>query len=144
MLGVHINPMLNFREHFAYITKDVRQLTESLAKRKLSPSYEIMVDKQLPKSKYHAVHMGVFNNRQLNSTYGLLNVAIRQATGLLPNFPTEGVQRPTKEASLGLPLTRDRVVHMGIEHLTNTMSRYFERGFTAYFYIHRIFTQFKH
>ncbi len=26
MLGVHINPMLDFREHFLYITKDVRKL----------------------------------------------------------------------------------------------------------------------
>jgi hypothetical protein len=37
MLGVHINPMLDFREHFHHITKDVRKLAKALAKRKLSP-----------------------------------------------------------------------------------------------------------
>ena len=37
MLGVHINPLLDFREHFLHITKDVRKLAKTLAKRKLSP-----------------------------------------------------------------------------------------------------------
>ena len=37
MLGVHINPMLDFREHFHHITKDVKKLAIALAKRKLSP-----------------------------------------------------------------------------------------------------------
>jgi hypothetical protein len=37
MLGVHINPMLDFREHFLHITKDVKKLANALAKRKLTP-----------------------------------------------------------------------------------------------------------
>ncbi len=37
MLGVHINPMLDFREHFLHITKDVKRLANTLTKRKLSP-----------------------------------------------------------------------------------------------------------
>ena len=35
MLGVHINPVLDFREHFTNITKDVRKLAKALTKRKL-------------------------------------------------------------------------------------------------------------
>jgi hypothetical protein len=38
MLGVHINPMLDFREHFLHVTKEVKKLAKALAKRKLSPS----------------------------------------------------------------------------------------------------------
>ena len=37
MLGVNINPVLDFREHFLHINKDVRKLAKALAKRKLSP-----------------------------------------------------------------------------------------------------------
>ena len=37
MLGVHINSMLDFREHLHHITKDVRKLAKALAKRKQSP-----------------------------------------------------------------------------------------------------------
>ena len=32
MLGVHINPMLDFREHFLHITKNVKRLANTLAK----------------------------------------------------------------------------------------------------------------
>ena len=69
---------------------------------------------------------------------------MRQAIRLLPNFPTEGVQRPLKEAELGLPPTRDRVTQMGIEHLTKVMSKNSERGFTAHAHVHRIITNFNH
>jgi hypothetical protein len=43
MLGVNINPVLNFREHLAHITKDVRKLAKALAKRKLGPSFKSLV-----------------------------------------------------------------------------------------------------
>jgi hypothetical protein len=92
MLGVHIKPMLDFRDHFFHITKDVKKLAKALAKRKLSPSLKTLVIDQLLKSKYHATHLGVFNERQLTIIDGILNKAMRQALGLLPNFPTEGVQ----------------------------------------------------
>jgi hypothetical protein len=42
MLRVHINPMLDFREHFLHITKDVKKLAKTLAKRKLSPSLKAL------------------------------------------------------------------------------------------------------
>jgi hypothetical protein len=61
ILGVHINPTLDFREHFYHITKDVRKLAKALAKRKLSPTLKTLAIEQLQKSKYHATHLGVFN-----------------------------------------------------------------------------------
>jgi hypothetical protein len=42
MLGVHINPMIDFREQFYHITKDVKKLAKVLAKRKLSPSLKTL------------------------------------------------------------------------------------------------------
>ncbi len=113
MLGFHINPMLDFREHFLYITKDVRKLAKTLAKRNLSPTLKTIAIEQLLKSKYHATYLGVFNERQLATIDGILNKALRQAR-LLPNFPTEGLQRPFKEAGLGLPPMKHRATQMGI------------------------------
>ena len=62
-----------------------------------------MAIEQLLKSKYHATHLGVFNETQLTTIDGILNKAMKQAIGLLPSFPSEGVQRPLKEAGIGLP-----------------------------------------
>ncbi len=140
MLGVHINHVLDFREHLTHITKDVRKIAKTLAKRRLSPSLNTLVIEQLLKSKYHATHLGVFNDRQYTEIDGILNRAMRQAKGLLPNFPTEGVQRPPKDLGLGLPSIRDRATQMGIEHLINTMNKDTERGFLAHYYTHRILT----
>jgi hypothetical protein len=58
---------------------------------------------QILKSKYHATHLGICNERQLTTIDGILNKAIGQAIGLLPNFPSEGIQKPQIEAGLGLP-----------------------------------------
>jgi hypothetical protein len=58
-----------------------------------------MAIEQLLKYKYHATDLGVFNERQLTTIDGILNKAMRQVLGLLPNFPSEGVQRPVKEAA---------------------------------------------
>jgi hypothetical protein len=69
---------------------------------------------------------------------------MRHAIGLLPSFPTEDVQRTLKEAGLGLPPTRDRAIHMGIEHLTNAMNKNMERGFIAHARVHKIITNFNH
>jgi len=102
MLEVHINPMLDFREHFFHITKDVQKLAKTLAKCKLNSSLKTLAIHQLLKSTYYATYLGVFNERQLTTIDIILNKAMRQAHSLLPNFPTEGVQSPMKEASLGL------------------------------------------
>ena len=72
MLGVHINRMLDLREHFLHITKDVKKLANALAKRKLSPSLKSLAIEQLLKYKYHATHLGVFNERLFTTIYGVL------------------------------------------------------------------------
>ena len=87
ILGVHINPVLHFREHFTHITKDVRKLAKVLTNRKHSPPYKTLVVEQLLKYKYHATHLCVFNNRKLTTIDGILNKAMRQAIGLLPTSP---------------------------------------------------------
>ncbi len=144
MLGVHINTILDFKGHLEDITKDVRLLAKALAKRKLSPPYRTLVIEQLLKSKYHATHLGVFNDRQLTDIDRILKRALRLTTGLLHNFPTEGVQTPTKEMGPGLPSIRDRAIQMGTEHLLNNMNKDSERGFLAYSHTHRILKQFNH
>ncbi len=95
MLGVHINTVMVFKEHLAHITKDVRLIAKTLARRNFSPPYKNLVIEQLLESKYHATHLGVFTNRQLTEIDRILNKALRLATGILHNFPTEGVQRAT-------------------------------------------------
>ena len=99
---------------------------------------------QLLKSKHHASHLGVFNDRQIPEIDGILNRTLRQATGLLSNFPTEEVQRPPKEMGLGLLSIRDRATQMGIEHLICNMSKDTERGYLAHSHVLRILTQFNH
>jgi hypothetical protein len=47
MVGVHINTVLDFREHHAHIPKDVRKLATALAKKKRSPAYKTLVVEQL-------------------------------------------------------------------------------------------------
>jgi hypothetical protein len=136
--------VLNFREHHTFVTKDVRKLAKELAKRKLSPTHKTTIVEQLLKSKYYATHQGVFNDHQLTTIDGILNKAMRQAIGLLPNFPTEGVQRTLKEAGLGLPPTMDRATQIGIQHLANAMKKTSERGFTAHAHVHRLITNFNH
>jgi hypothetical protein len=49
MLRVHINTVLDFREHHTHITKDVRKLAKALTRQKLSPSYKTLVIEQLLK-----------------------------------------------------------------------------------------------
>ena len=103
--------MLDSGEHFFHITKYVKTLAKALAKRKLSPSLKTLAVEQVLKSKYNATHLDVFNEIHLTTIDGILIKAMRQARGLLPNFPTEKVQRPPKEAGLGLeglPPMRDK------------------------------------
>ena len=86
----------------------------------------------------------MLNKRQLTTIDEILNKIMRQALGLLANFPTEGVQRPLKEAGLGMSPMRNRTTQMGIEHLTRIMNKDTERGFTAHAHVHRLLSQFNH
>jgi hypothetical protein len=64
MLGVQINPMLDFRDHLKHITTEVRKLARVLTKRRLSSSRKQLVIDQLLNSKYHATHLGIFTGSQ--------------------------------------------------------------------------------
>ncbi len=81
MLGVHINTVLDFKEHLAHSTKDVRLIAKALARRNLSPPYKTLIIEQLFKSKYHATHLRVFTDPQLTEIDRILNKALRLATG---------------------------------------------------------------
>jgi len=67
MLGVQINPMLDFRDHLKHITTKVRQIARVLAKQQLSPNRKQLVIDQLLKSKYHATYLGIFTDSQLDT-----------------------------------------------------------------------------
>ena len=118
MLGVHINPMSDFRDHLKHITIDIRKLAKALAKRLLSPSRKKLVIDQLLNSKYHATHLGIFTDKQLEHVDTNLKKATRNALGLTPSFPTEAIHRPTIELGLGYTPMKDKATQMGVEHIT--------------------------
>jgi hypothetical protein len=62
MLGVQINPMLDFRDHLKHITTEVRQFARVLTKRRLSTNRKQLAIDQLLKSNYHATHLGIFTD----------------------------------------------------------------------------------
>jgi hypothetical protein len=136
MLGVQINPMLDFRDHLRHITTEVRTLARVLTKRRLSPNRKQLVIDQLLKSKYHATHLGIFTDTQLNTIDKILNKAARQALGLTPSFPTEAIHRPTKEMGLGYAPLKHKATQMGIEHLTNILNKPTDRGYLAFAHTH--------
>ena len=89
MVGVHIKTILDFREHCTYITKDIRKPATTLTKIKLISTYKTLVVEQLLKFKYHdATRLEVSNDRPLTTILGILIKSMRQAIGILPNFPT--------------------------------------------------------
>ena len=65
MLGVHVNPMLDFRDHLKHITIDTRKLAKALEKRLLSLNRNKLVIEQLLNYKYHATHLGIFTYKKL-------------------------------------------------------------------------------
>jgi hypothetical protein len=136
MLGVQINPMLDFRDHLGHITTEVRQLTRVLTKRRLSPNRKQLVIDQLLKSKYHATHLGNFTDTQLSTIDKILIKAARNALSLTPSFPTEAIHRPTKEMGLGYAPLRYKASQMGIEHLMDILNKPTYRGYLAYAHTH--------
>jgi len=114
MLGVQINPMLDFRDHLKHINAEVRKLAKVLTKRRLSPNRKQLVIDQQFKSKYHATHLGIFVDTQLNTIDKILNKAARSALGLTPSFPTEAIHQPTKEMGLGCAPLSNKATQMGI------------------------------
>ncbi len=107
MMGVHINPMLNFRDHLKHIIVHVRKLAKVLTRRLLSPNREKLVIDQLLKFKCHAIHLGIFTDKQLETIDKLLNKAAGNSLGLTQSFPTEAIQRPTTKMGLGYTSMKD-------------------------------------
>jgi hypothetical protein len=123
MLGVQINPMLDFRDHLKHITTEVRQLARVLTKRRLSPNRKQLVIDQLLKSKYNATHLAIFTDTQLNTIDKIPNKAARNALGLTPSLPYEAIHRPTKEMGLGYAPLRNMATQMKIEHLMDILNK---------------------
>ena len=111
MLGVQINPMLDFRDHLKHITTEVRQLARVLTKRRLYPNRKQLVLDQLLKSKYHATHLRILIDTQMKTIDKILNKAARNALGLTLSFPTEAIHRPTKEMGLGFAPLRNKATN---------------------------------
>jgi hypothetical protein len=132
MIGVQINPTLDFRDHLKHITMEVRQIARVLAKRRLSPNRkQLVIDQQL-KSKYHARHLGIFTDSQLDTIDKILHKAARNAVGLTPIFPTKAIHRPAKEMGLGYAPLKDKATQMGIEHLMEILNKPTDRGYRVY------------
>jgi hypothetical protein len=144
MLGVQINPMLDFGDHLQHITTEVRKIARVLTKRRLSPNRKQLVIDQLLKSKYHATHLGIFTDKQLSTIDKILNKAARNAVGLTPSFPTEAIHRPTNEMGLGYAPLRNKAAQMGIEHLMDILNKPTDRGYLAYAHTHRVATTYQH
>ena len=144
MLGVHINPLLNFTEHYDYITKDVKALAAVLKRRQLSPDRKRMVIMQLLRSKYHAVHLGVFNDTQLRNIDSILNSALRNAYRLLPSFPTEGLYRTQDSYGLGHESIQNKIALMGTEQLIRMANMPTERGYITFQHVKGLANTYKH
>ena len=138
MPKVQINPMLDFRDHLNHITTELRKLARVLTKRRLSPNRKQIVIDQLLKSKYHATHLGILMDTQLNRIDKILNKAARNALGLIPSFPTEAIHRPTKEMGLGYAPLRKKATQMGIQYLMDILSKPIDRGYLAYAHTSRV------
>ena len=144
MLGVHINPLLNFTEHFRHVTGEVTKIAAVLRRRRLSPFRKQQVIEQLLQAKYHAVHLGIFTDSQMDQIDKTLATATRNAYQLTPGFPTEALRRNPAQFGLGCLPIRTRAAKMGLSHLVDTMNKATERGLIATEHIRRVSTLFSH
>ena len=136
MLGVHINPLLNFTDHYNYITKEVRSIASVLRMHKLSPGRKQCIIQQLLRSKYHALHLGIFTPAQSRSIDKILNSATRQALHLTGSFPTEGIIARTEHYGLGLPPNLVSSTPRSIEHLIHMLNKPSDRGLLSYNHVY--------
>ena len=144
MLGVKINPMLDFMDHLKHIIMEVRKLARDLTKRRLSPNRKQLVIDQLLKTNYHATHLGIFTDSQLDTIDRILNKAARNALGLTPSFPIEVILRPTKEMGLDYAPLKDNATQMGIEHIMCILNKPTERAYLSYAHTSRVATTYQH
>ncbi len=125
MLEVHINPMLDFRDHLKHIIVDVRKLAEVVTKILLSPNRGKLVIDQLLKSKYHAIHLGICPDNQCLSS----EKRFRSNPKLCNGGNTYNHDGNTNERSIPM---KDRATQMGIEHITEILSKHTDRGYIAH------------
>ena len=144
MLGVHVNAMLDFRDHYEHITKDVRKIAAVLQHNKLSPGRKQRVVEQLLKSKYHAVHLGILTDTQLDRVDRILNTSTCKAYNLIASFPTEAIPKPLSELGLGKFPIQERATQMGLEHLVNTLNKPSQRGHMAFAHVSQLAARFQH
>jgi len=144
MLGVHTNPMLDFRDHLKHITTDIRKLAKALAKRLLLANRKKLAIEQLLKSKYHATHLGIFTDKLLEQVGKILNKAARNSLGLTPSFTTKAIHRPTKEMGLGYAPMKDKATQLGIEHISEFINKPPDREYIAYAHTKRVANTYHH
>ena len=80
---------------------------QSASKETSTPNRKKLEIDKLLKSKYHATHILIFTNIQLETIDKILDKAARNALGLIPNFPTKAIHL-TKEMRLGYAPIRDK------------------------------------
>ncbi len=65
--------------------------------------------------------------------------------GLIPSFPTEEINRPTKEMGLGYAPLRNKATQMGIEHLMDIINKPpTDRDYLAYAHTSRVANTYQH
>ncbi len=104
---------------------------------------KLVID-QLLKSKYHATHLGIFTDTQLERIDKILNKAARNELGLTPSFPTEAIHIPKTEMGLGYTPMKDRETHMGNEHTTEIIKKPTARGHMSYAHTKMIANTYHH
>ena len=128
VLGVQLNPLLNFKDHFVAVTSEVRQISTVLKRTLLSPNRKQLIIQQLLQGKYHAVHLGVFSDTQLQDIDRILNSATRHAQGLPNSFPIEAIHRDSTEFGLNKPSILVRAMQLSASQLTTSMNKPSLRG----------------
>ncbi len=78
---------------------------------------------QLHKSKYHATHLGIVTDKQLERINKLLNKAARNAIGLTPRLSNRSYTSTNKRNGAGIFTLKDRASQMGIEHITEVLNK---------------------
>ena len=144
VLGVHVNHMLNFRDHFQATTKDVRKLIRTLQNFKLSGGRKIQVIDRLLLAKYHAMHLGIFTEQQLTVIDSMINSAVRKAKGLTPSFPTQAMHAGRDTMGIGRPSVKERAAYLATKHLVAMMNKPTQRGQWIYNHVNALIKQFGH
>ena len=132
MLGVHINPLLDFNDHFRAIMASVQALIPPLKRANLSPGRKHTIIQQLLQSKFHATHLGVFSPAQMIKIDTKLNTAFRHAYRLMPSFPVDALHEAPSSMGLGKQHIATRARQQAIVHTTKMMNKPTDRGRMAY------------